>query len=459
MFTATRLLLTAYLFFSYNLGLNTTSFEPTVHVAQCHGDIDKIDVHFHGGGECSNQRQSNNPAFQMSLEIGFLPLLLPSALQRLGFTTCLIASSKVRKLTTIGNDCFWTDRAHHAHSLFDFFTSPTSHFSLLNPNHKDALKHSLNDQLCAQISQVINDQLNKVLSTLPTDVPLDEYAGLNYQLTAAPLTTPNYGLITSKGQFYILNQPSLTPPFPPPQLPTPTAYDRMFYFYVTPYTVETAGWAYSASGRLNYTILPSMVSRGYGLCCTGNKKASIITDCALLSPNPLSHCYSQTQVPSGFPVQLNTNSLGVIIPQLKKMYPNMSMEVTIVPAAMPFTVVVGLKEKEFADNDTVSLVTPSYFYLLTYDQQATPAGVNASIDIYMTACTKPARCCFFSASFEQGGDPDSFCIFLDVPSHIPCSRCDPAQHDYSPRLHFEHHRQHCCPSLGLGSRPGRVRAG
>lgn len=39
----------------------------------------------------------------------------------------------------------------------------------------------------------------------------------------------------------------------------PTEWSRMFYFYISAYTVETAGWAYAASGRLNYTITPADV--------------------------------------------------------------------------------------------------------------------------------------------------------------------------------------------------------
>lgn len=85
------------------------------------------------------------------------------------------------------------------------------------------------------------------------------------------------------------------------------------------------------------------------------------------------------QVPSSFPIQLNTNSLGTIVPALKQQYPNMNMSVVITPPSVPVSVKAG------------------------------PSGVNASI--------------FLSLTFSMYTDIFAECFSnptADLPSSLPC---------------------------------------
>lgn len=197
-------------------------------------------------------------------------------------------------------------------------------YNLFDDLIEKEIKKSLNSQLCAQISKVIDDEVNKELATLPQKEPLDEYAGIDFELVEAPKTSDNYLLTSHLGQFYQAKNPSAKVPFAPSTMPYPTEWSRMFYFYISAYTVETAGWAYAASGRLNYTI-------------------------------------TAEDVPSSFPIQLNTKSFGALIPELEKKYPGMPMEITLEPRLVPVSV------------------------------DATPTGVNATIYLDMYTYVIPNK--------------------------------------------------------------------
>uniref|UniRef100_A0A8C4WTI7 Bactericidal permeability-increasing protein n=1 Tax=Eptatretus burgeri TaxID=7764 RepID=A0A8C4WTI7_EPTBU len=84
------------------------------------------------------------------------------------------------------------------------------------------------------------------------------------------------------------------------------ATDKMLYFGVSEYLFNTAGFAYHSAGALNYLIT--------------NNLASFL-------------------IPKKSPFQLNTSSIGKLIPEVQKQYPNMLMEVRVLSNAPPAVII------------------------------------------------------------------------------------------------------------------------
>lgn len=169
----------------------------------------------------------------------------------------------------------------------------------------DALKSSLNGQICDIIKNEINVEGNKVLATLPVQEKIDQYSAINFELISAPALPGDYIATRHKGEFFSIAKP-VESPFVAPGLPLPASgtLTRMFYVWISGYLLESAGWVYEQVGVLNYTIQPSMV-------------------------------------PASFPLQLNTSSFKAFIPALYAAYPNMAMQADIFATGNPLTVTIA----------------------------------------------------------------------------------------------------------------------
>jgi len=159
------------------------------------------------------------------------------------------------------------------------------------------IKQILQDKLCQEISDLINNNAEKALSTFPVQKQIDKYAVINYSLVSNPNFTESYADVFIKGEFLSATSPKEAP-FSPTPLPPESESDKMAYLWMTDYVVNTAGLVFQQAGALNETITPSML-------------------------------------PPNFSYPLNTNTFKLIIPQLYRLYPNRPMKLVAVSTERP----------------------------------------------------------------------------------------------------------------------------
>eukprot|EP00055_Hartaetosiga_balthica_P004441 m.11608 g.11608 ORF g.11608 m.11608 type:complete len:503 (+) comp3865_c0_seq2:95-1603(+) len=168
----------------------------------------------------------------------------------------------------------------------------------------DVVKKELNKELCSEIETSLVAAGNKALASLPESITLDACSLIDFEFLEAPQTTSSYLLTNHKGEFFQVTQPSKEAPFSPPNLPNPVNPTRMFYIALSDYLFKTAGWVYAQCGVLDFFVQPG-------------------------------------DVPPGWPVSLNTNSIGKLLPNLEKLYPNMPMDLWInASTTLPLDVVI-----------------------------------------------------------------------------------------------------------------------
>eukprot|EP00050_Salpingoeca_kvevrii_P006009 m.286929 g.286929 ORF g.286929 m.286929 type:complete len:601 (-) comp11670_c0_seq1:2389-4191(-) len=171
-------------------------------------------------------------------------------------------------------------------------------YNLFSSDIAGEIKKSISDQICDIITSQINNEVNKELATLPTQVPIDDYSMINFELISAPVCTSDFVFVPSKGEFFSRNNPKEAP-FASPGFPTPSGnLPRMFYLWISPFLPETAAYVYEQAGLLSYTVHADVV-------------------------------------PSSFPLQLNTSDFGLIAPEMSKKYPNMAMAIAVNATGVP----------------------------------------------------------------------------------------------------------------------------
>lgn len=150
------------------------------------------------------------------------------------------------------------------------------------------IKDTLQDKLCQEVSEVINNNAEKELSTFPVKKQIDRYALINYSLVSSPVFNESYLDVFIKGEFQSATDPKEAP-FSPVSLPADSESAKMAYVWLTDYVFNTAGLVYQDAGFLNETVTPSML-------------------------------------PPNFSYPLNTSTFKLIIPKLYLMYPNRPMK-------------------------------------------------------------------------------------------------------------------------------------
>lgn len=115
-------------------------------------------------------------------------------------------------------------------------------FACLQADHActaDAVKKSLNEELCREIQSSLVADGDKLLASLPTTVALDPYVDIDFCFLQAPVTTSSYLLTQHQGAFVPRATNSTLPPFLAGPLPTPTNTTRMFYVFLNEYLVNS----------------------------------------------------------------------------------------------------------------------------------------------------------------------------------------------------------------------------
>ncbi|ELK04180.1 Lipopolysaccharide-binding protein [Pteropus alecto] len=172
---------------------------------------------------------------------------------------------------------------------------------LLNLFHKrieNNLKKILNQEICKMVKKSTASYLEPYLQTLPVTLMIDQVAGIDYSLVGAPQVTSQDLDMPLKGEFFGRSQRSPVP-FDAPSIRLPQKHEHMIYFAVSDYVFNTASRVYYQAGHMNFTI-------------------------------------RNEHIPLDAPIRLHTKSLGAVVPQLARLYPNMELELEVSPESAPF---------------------------------------------------------------------------------------------------------------------------
>ncbi|KAM7127100.1 lipopolysaccharide-binding protein-like [Molossus nigricans] len=218
---------------------------------------------------------------------------------------------------------------------------------LLNVFHErieNKLKNILKQEICGIIRQSTTTHLEPYLQTLPVTLMIDKVAGIDYSLVGAPWVTSE-GLDTPfKGEFFCQSQCSPVPLDAPP-IGLSQEHDRMTYFAVSQYVFNTASQVYYQAGYMNFTIRNEHIQNLTKSVGNHSAQGWWAPTCVLSEATTFTammSCFSSgfllhlLQIPLDFPIQLHTKSLGAVIPQLSRLYPNTELELEISPEAAPF---------------------------------------------------------------------------------------------------------------------------
>lgn len=163
------------------------------------------------------------------------------------------------------------------------------------------IRDHLKRQICPVVINSVDKGLEEILQTLKVKKKIDAFVMVDYSLTKDPEFFTKAVDLSCKGSFYSIPHP-VEPPFTALPMNMDNATDKMLYFGVSEYLFNTAGFAYHSAGALNYLITNNLI-------------------------------------PKKSPFQLNTSSIGKLIPEVQKQYPNMLMEMRVLSNAPPAVVI------------------------------------------------------------------------------------------------------------------------
>jgi lipopolysaccharide-binding protein len=145
------------------------------------------------------------------------------------------------------------------------------------------IRQRIDDQICRAVTDAINKDANKELSTMKVQVPVGKQWLLDYRLVSAPLFAA--GCIESfhKGEFFYATDLTEAP-FQPALLPSLPPTEHMVTFCVSEYVLDTAGYVFQKHGGLsrNFTRkdlpadnkdLLNTTCSGFFSACIGNIEA------------------------------------------------------------------------------------------------------------------------------------------------------------------------------------------
>ncbi|VCW97544.1 unnamed protein product, partial [Gulo gulo] len=156
-------------------------------------------------------------------------------------------------------------------------------------------------QICQVVTSSVSSKLQSYLKTLRVTTKIDKVAGINYSLVAPPTATAD----NLDGQLKVRltwRDPQAFV-FAPPVLAFPADHNRMVYLGLSDYFFNTAGFVYQQAGALHLTVTDNMI-------------------------------------PKGSKFRLTTTFFGVLIPQVAKMFPNMTVQLNIEAPSPPHLTVL-----------------------------------------------------------------------------------------------------------------------
>ncbi|XP_077025061.1 bactericidal permeability-increasing protein-like [Tamandua tetradactyla] len=192
---------------------------------------------------------------------------------------------------------------------------------------ESSLRKSMNSKICTTVTKAVASKLQPYLQTLPVTAKIDAVAGIDYSLVA-PLTATTESLDGKlKGEFFRLAHRT-PPPFAPPGLALPGDHDRMLYLAVSDYFFNTAGLVYQEAGALALTLTDNLIP----------KKSKF---------------------------RLTTELLGALIPEVARMFPNLTVQLLVATTSPPqlavspagLTLLAALQAQAFAVLPNASLAS------------------------------------------------------------------------------------------------------
>lgn len=150
---------------------------------------------------------------------------------------------------------------------------------------KNKLKGTLENALQKALQKAADDTLDKFLESLPLDIHISGTdLGLNYTMTSATDVASDYVEQATVARVVDVNDPANLPPIPPAALmPGFDPSGREFQVRLSQYTISSGLYAAYNTGLIDFTLTDSMIK-------------------------------------PGSKVQLDTTSLGVILPALPEKY-------------------------------------------------------------------------------------------------------------------------------------------
>ncbi|KAL8179924.1 UNVERIFIED_CONTAM: hypothetical protein K2H54_074172 [Gekko kuhli] len=152
------------------------------------------------------------------------------------------------------------------------------------------LQSKLNKQLCFELKKGVDD-IAPVLHAMNVSTRIDSFAELDYSFVSRPVFGVDRCHVDLKGEFFTPGQPRanvFTPsPFVLPQQP-----GSMFLLGISEFFANSAASAYFFAGVLRKN-------------------------------------YTDEMIPKGFPFHLNTDDVGMLIPELEKAFPDMPLQVLV----------------------------------------------------------------------------------------------------------------------------------
>jgi lipopolysaccharide-binding protein len=229
--------------------------------------------------------------------------------------------------------------------------------NLFSGQIKSAVQSALNDN----VPQAITEEVQHQLDTLDLQVPIanKEYGiFINFNFKTIAFNTTNQFLVLGAAGEFI--KKGITPfPGEPVNLPSKLASNNMIQVFVTDYVVSSAGYAFHEAGVFNQVI-------------------------------------TWQDVPSGFPIKLNTKSFQYLVPPLYKAYPDMNMNL-VLASAKPPTATINPKVGAEADADVY--VT---FQVIQQDGSTADAfTIELDLLLDMTAAISSAQVLTATVSFKN----------------------------------------------------------
>nr|ARV86003.1 bactericidal/permeability-increasing protein 2 [Sinohyriopsis cumingii] len=176
--------------------------------------------------------------------------------------------------------------------LYNLFTS------LIEPSVRDSLKGTV----CSSVTSLINDNGEKELASLSVTIEIANMFLLDYRLIQTPTFTTTYLETYHKGEIFWLNNITEAP-FQPAVMADTAGDDKMMYFWLSDYIFNTMGLVAQQHNVLNYNLTAQDLPP--------DQRGILNTTCT------------------------SAECLGILVPQVGKLYPNSSIELHMFSCISP----------------------------------------------------------------------------------------------------------------------------
>ncbi|XP_059836426.1 bactericidal permeability-increasing protein-like [Hypanus sabinus] len=170
-------------------------------------------------------------------------------------------------------------------------------YNLIMRWFEPSIKKYLSGKICLEMKKILNEKIHPFLQKIPVTKIIGRYVGIDYSLTSPPVVTEDSLILPLKGEFYnLLHRTDI--PFSAPALNFVSGHERMFYVGFSEYFFNSAGYIYNSVGGISFNITDDML-------------------------------------PDNSHIRFDTQTIGTLIPQMKKIYPNMKMKLHFVTDSAP----------------------------------------------------------------------------------------------------------------------------